>query len=177
MIGITLTAEQIRNAPAPVRQWIEQEVIASLGLAPGSTPAAAPQTAHLAAHLVACSVEDASGILDRIQGVLPAVNVFFEFGRPGVGYGQPQVMAFRLIDILHHTRLSNVDQVMACLGMINQALTEMKSDPSARFCGFDNEGHCFIPPQTQSAIATLWQTIARQQAASATQGSKVQPAA
>lgn len=32
MIGITLTDEQIRNAPAPVRQWIEQQVIASLGV-------------------------------------------------------------------------------------------------------------------------------------------------
>jgi hypothetical protein len=175
MIGITLTADQIRNAPAPVRQWIEQEVIASLGLA-SSAPVAAPPPQ--AAHLVACSVADATGILDRIQGVLPAVNVFFEFGRPGVGYGQPQVMAFRLIDILHHTRLSNVDQVMACLGMINQALTEMKSDSSARFCGFDNEGHCFIAPQTQGAIATLWQTmIARQQAAAETNDGKAQPAA
>ncbi len=174
MIGITLTADQIRNAPAPVRHWIEQEVIASLGLAP-KAPAAAPlQTAHL----VACSVEDAAGILDRIENVLPAVNVFFEFGRPGVGYGQPPMMVFRLIDILHHTRLANVDQVMACLGMINEALTAIKSDPLARFCGFDNEGHCFIPPQTQGAIAALWQSmIARQQAASESKADKTQTAA
>ena len=174
MIGITLTAEQIRNAPAPVRQWIEQEVIASLGLTPHA-PAAAPQQT---AHLVACSVEDAAGVLERIQSVLPAVNVFFEFGRPGIGYGQPAVMAFRLIDILHHTRLANVDQVMTCLGLINQALTEVTSDPAARFCGFDNEGHCFIAPQTQGAIAKLWQgVIARQQAAEPAEPGKVQPAA
>ena len=31
MIGITLTTDQIRNAPAEVRQWIEHEVIASSG--------------------------------------------------------------------------------------------------------------------------------------------------
>lgn len=162
MIGITLTAEQIRNAPAPVRQWIEQEVIASLGLAPKAPAAAPPQ----AAHLVACSADDAAGVLERIQGVLPAVNVFFEFGRPGIAYGQPAVMAFRLIDILHHTRLQNVGQVMACLDMINQALMRAKDDPSARFCGFDNEGHCFVAPQTQASIAMLWQTmIARQEAA------------
>ena len=30
MIGITLTTDQIRNAPAQVRQWIEHEVIAAL---------------------------------------------------------------------------------------------------------------------------------------------------
>ena len=172
MIGITLTAEQIRNAPAPVRQWIEQEVIASLGLAPKAPAAAPPQ----AAHLVACSAEDAAGVLERIQSVLPAVNVFFEFGRPGIAIGQPPVMTFRLIDILHHTRLQNVGQVMACLDMINQALTQAKGDPSARFCGFDNEGHCFIAPQTQASIAALWQTmIASHEAAGA--ADRVAPAA
>jgi hypothetical protein len=174
MIGITLTADQIRNAPGPVRQWIEQEVIASLGLAP-KVPAAALQSAHL----VACSLEEAAGILDRLQGVLPAVNVFFEFGRPGIAYGQPAVMAFRLVDIQHHTRLQDVGQVIACLEMINQALTQAKGDPSARFCGFDNEGHCFIAPQTQGAIASLWQKmIARQQSAEPDKaGARTAPAA
>lgn len=153
MIGITLTADQIRNAPTPVRQWIEQEVVASLGLAPRIPVAAPPQ----AAHLVACSVEDMAGVLEHIRGVFPAVNVLFEFGRPGISYGQPAVMTFRLMDILHHTRLQDVEQVMTCLEMINQALTVVKKDPSARFCGFDNEGHCLIAPQTQASIATLWQ--------------------
>lgn len=153
MIGISLTADQIRNAPAPVRQWIEQEVIASLGLAPRVPAAAPPQTAHL----VACSVEDMAGVLEHVRGVFPAVNVLFEFGRPGISYGQPAMMTFRLMDILHHTRLQDVEQVMTCLEMINQALTVVKKDPAARFCGFDNEGHCLIAPQTQASIATLWQ--------------------
>jgi hypothetical protein len=34
MIGITLTAEQIRTAPPLVRQWIEQRTVASLGMTP-----------------------------------------------------------------------------------------------------------------------------------------------
>ncbi|MDE2378319.1 hypothetical protein [Bradyrhizobium sp.] len=175
MTGITLTAEQIRNAPAPVRQWIEQEVIASLGFASKAPAAAPPQ----AAHLVACSAEDAAGVLERIQRVLPAVNVFFEFGRPGIAYGQPAVMAFRLVDVLHHTRLDNVGQVMTCLEMINQALTQARGDRSARFCGFDNEGHCFIAPQTQASIAALWQSvIARHEAAQPTESAaKAAPAA
>jgi len=161
MIGITLTTDQIRSAPTPVRQWIEHEVIAALGLA-AETPAAAP--AQGAAHLVACSAEEAAAVLSQIESVMPAVNVFFEFGRPGVSYGQPPVMAFRLIDILHHTRLSNVGQVMACLDLINQALAQVRRDPSARFCGFDNEGHCLVAPQTQASVASLWQNVlAREQ--------------
>ncbi len=156
MIGITLTADQIRSAPREVRRWIEHEVLAGLGLsAETAAPAAPPQ----AAHLVACSEEEATAVLAQIQTVLPAVNVFFEFARPGVSYGQPPVMAFRLIDILHHTRLQNVGQVMACLEMINQALAKVRRDPTSRFCGFDNEGHCLIAPATQAAIAVLWQNV------------------
>lgn len=159
MTGITLTAEQIRNAPAPVRQWIEQEVTNSLGLAP-RTPAAAPAQA---AHLIACSVDDMAGVLGHIRGTFPAVNVMFEFGRPGISYGQPAVMTFRLMDILHHTRLQEIEQVMTCLEMINQALTVVRKDPAARFCGFDNEGHCLIAPQTHASIATLWQGLTERQ--------------
>jgi hypothetical protein len=45
MIGITLTTDQIRAAPADVRQWIEHQVIASLGLA-AETPAPAQRTGN-----------------------------------------------------------------------------------------------------------------------------------
>ena len=45
MIGITLTTDQIRTAPADVRQWIEHQVIVSLGLA-AETPAPAPRTGN-----------------------------------------------------------------------------------------------------------------------------------
>ncbi len=162
MTGITLTAEQIRNAPAAVRQWIEQEVVSALGLSPRAPVTIPPQ----ASHLVACSVEDVAGVLEHVRGVLPAVNVLLELGRPGISFGQPAVMTFRLMDILHHTRLPDINGVITCLEMINQALIEVKKDPSVRFCGFDHEGHCLIAPQTQASIATLWQTMMeRQQAA------------
>lgn len=165
MIGITLTTDQIRNAPKDVRQWIEHEVIASLGLAaepPMSVPAQAT-------HISACSEEEAAAILAQVRGMLPAVNVFFEFGRPGVAFGQPPVMAFRLIDILHHTKLQNMGQVMTCLEAINDAFTRLRGDPSVRFCGYDNEGHCFVAPETQVSVAALWHAvIASQQAMAGT---------
>ena len=155
MIGITLTSEQIRNAPAPVRQWIEQQVIASLGLSPQGASAATPQPAHL----VACSEEEAGVVLAQIQNAVPAVHVLLEFGRPGISYGHPPVMAFRLIDILHHAPLDTIDEVLECLDMINQAFAKAHEDPSARFCGFDNEGHCLIAPETQQSIAAVWRKM------------------
>ena len=174
MTGITLTTEQIRNAPAPVRQWIEQEVITSLGLASRPPVAAPAQTAHL----VACSEDDVAGMFEHIRGTFPAVNVLFEFGRPGITYGEPEVMTFRLMDILHHTRLQQIEQVMTCLEMINQALTVVRKDPSARFCGFDNEGHCLIAPQTQASIASLWQDMMeRQQMQQSKANDRIAPAA
>ena len=79
MIGITLSTDQIRNAPAQVRQWIEHEVIASLGLA-ADAPAAAEHPHE--AHLVGCTTEDAAAVLAQVKGMMPAFNVFFEFAGP-----------------------------------------------------------------------------------------------
>lgn len=160
MIGITLTVDQIHNAPPSVRQWIEREVTGAFGLAERrSAPAAPPHEAHM----IACSVADAEAILAQIQDVLPAVNVFFEFGRPTISYGAPPTMAFRLLDVMYDAHLHDVGQVTACLQLIDDALARVRRDASARFCGFDNEGHCFIPAQTQASIAALWQKIASRQ--------------
>jgi hypothetical protein len=162
MIGITLTSEQIRTAPPEVRQWIEREVMTSLGQPSHSADGNKPHSEHLAA----CSEEEASAILSQIQGVLPAVNVFFELGRQGAIFGQPSIEAFRLLDIAHHTRLQDVAQVVACLDVIGQAFSRVSGDATARFCGFDREGHCFIALETQQNILRLWQkVIANQQLA------------
>jgi hypothetical protein len=160
MIGITLTDEQIRNAPAPVRQWIEQQVIASLGVTP--QPGATSLRTQ-AAHLASCDLKDAEAVLREIQDHLSAVNVFFEFRRSTICYGQPPVMLFRLLDLQHHTGLQDVGQVMACLDMISQAFERTRQDALVRFCAFDNDGHCLIPPETQQCIATLWQRIVQRQ--------------
>jgi hypothetical protein len=158
MIGITLTSDQIRTAPPEVRRWIEREVMTSLGQQ--SQPADQPHGEHLAV----CSLAQAEAVLGQIQRVLPVVNVFFELGRQGAIFGQPNIEAFRLLDIAHHTRLSDVNQVVACLDIINQAFSNACGDVTARFCALDREGHCFIALETQQNILRLWQTmIARQQ--------------
>ena len=174
MIGITLTTDQIRTAPVDVRQWIERQVIASLGLG-AETPAPAAAQPH-GQHLVACSEDDAAAVLGRIRRFLPAINVFFEFGRAGICYGQPPVMSFRLLDILHHTRLQNVEQVIACLEGINKAMAAVRRDDSARFCAFDNQGHCLVAPQTQQSVLHLWQNLVAKQQATAVDETAAAPA-
>jgi hypothetical protein len=177
MIGITLTTDQIRSAPPSVRQWIEKEVTIALGLSglglSGPQSQSAPTVPPKEARMVSCSVEDAEAILAKIEDVLPAVNVFFEFGRPTISYGDPPVMAFRLLDIMYHARLSDVGQVLTCLQMIDEAQAGLRGDSSARFCGFDNEGHCFIPVQTQASISALWQKIAERRQTSEQSGDRI----
>jgi hypothetical protein len=175
MIGITLTTEQVRGAPKEVRQWIEQQVIASLGMA-ADAPAPVPVQAT---HLAVLSVDEAAAVLTQVRGMLPAANVFFEFGRPGVVFGQPPVMTYRLIDILNHTRLQNIGQVITCLEALDEAVARLRGDATIRFCGFDNEGHCFIAPDTQQAIAAVWHdVIASQQGTNGSEPvTRVAPAA
>ena len=144
MIAITLTTDQIRSAPIEVRQWIEHEVIAALDLAAPAAPSLKPvQTAHL----VACSMQEAAAVLSQIQGMWPAVNVFFEFARPIISLGMPPVMSLRLIDILHHTKLESIEQVMESLEAINRALARVRHDVSAKFCGFRQRRPLFRRPR------------------------------
>jgi hypothetical protein len=114
-------------------------------------------------HLASCSADEVAAILSQIQGVLPAVNVFFEFGRQGITIPQSRVEAFRLIDIANHARLPNVAQVMACLDIINEALGRIRGDDRVTFCAFDQEGHCFVALETQQNILHLWQNVVANQ--------------
>ncbi|HEV2153938.1 hypothetical protein [Bradyrhizobium sp.] len=155
MIGITLTADQICNAPIEVRRWIEHEVITGLRLAP---TAPVPPEAH-SSHLAVCSENDMAAVFGRLRGMPAALSVLFEFRHPGISFGEPPVRSFRLMDMLHNSKLESIDQVMVGLGAISSALAELRGDTDARFCDFDNEGHCFVAPETQASIAKLWHDV------------------
>lgn len=151
MIGISLTAEQIRAAPPEVRHWIEQQVAALLAPA-----AEAPAEQR---HLAALTPNDARAVLEQIEDLLPVVSVFFELGRETGGIPVQGMRVFRLPDILRHTRLQSLDQVAECLDVINGALRTVHQDPAAMLCGVDREGRCFVAEATSHAILALWQGI------------------
>lgn len=155
MIGITLSPEQIRTAPPEVRRWLEQELAVSLGLHAPESPIAQP----IAPHLVACTVEEAAQVLSLIQTILPVVNVFFELGREGSNPGIEGVEAFRLADIMQHTRLQTLDQVAASLDAINSAFRRVRGDVNATLYGLDRRGYCFVAQETQRSILRVWREI------------------
>lgn len=62
MVGITLSSEQIRTAPADIRRWIEREVFTSLGL----QAAVADANTQREEQLSACSTQEVAAILSQI---------------------------------------------------------------------------------------------------------------
>lgn len=154
MTAIAFDVEQIRTAPADVRQWILHEVTRSLRLQ--SWPAVEEPARE---HLASCNSKEIAAIFSQIQGVLPAVNVFFELGRQAAVIPGANVEAFGLLDIAHHTRLQNVAQVIAYIDIINQALGRIRNEGSTTFCGFDRDDHCYVALETQQNILRLWQSV------------------
>jgi hypothetical protein len=126
MVGITLSPEQIRAAPPEVRQWLEHQIAAALGLRPASAvPMEAPE------HLVACTTQEAMRVFHLIRGMPPVANVFFELGREGESVGEDGLEGFRLADIARHARLPDIAQLGACLQAVDQAFLEIRDDPGA----------------------------------------------
>ena len=154
MVGITLSAEQIGQAPPDVRHWLEQQVAATLGL---YRPA--PQPGVPERHLVACGVEEARAILARIQGMLPVVSVFFELGRDPVATSPDGVRALRIDNMVRHARLQAPQQVVACLNAIDEALQNATGRPDATLTAIDGAGHCLVADATSRSIVAVWQEI------------------
>jgi hypothetical protein len=160
MVGITLSAELIHTAPPEVRRWLEQEIVRTLGLHPGHEPA----TKVAAAALIGCNLEEAREILSLIEGMLPVVSVFFELGREAASVPVHGMRAFRLTDILGHSRLHMPQQVTECLDVLSQVLRQVRGDGEAAFYALDDQGHCLIAEASMRSISQLWQEIVAQRA-------------
>jgi hypothetical protein len=154
MIGITLSPEQIGQAPPEVRRWLEQQIVGVLNASRGKPAMQPPER-----HLVGCDLATARGILSLINDILPVMNVFFELARePAVATAQG-LRALRLDDMARHARLQGPDQVMACLRAIDEALQRVSGAPDALLTALDGAGHCLVADTTARSILALWQEI------------------
>ncbi len=117
MVGITLSPEQIQQAPPEVRRWIEQQIASALGLTRPAPSVEAP-----ARHLVGCDLDQARAVLSLIHGMLPVVTVFFELAQEPIGVTNQGLHVLRLDEMQRHCRLQAPNQVIACLGAIDEAL-------------------------------------------------------
>ena len=155
MIGIALSPEQIRSAPQEVRRWLEEELVASLGLrVPGV------EDLPSSGEVVAVNLDEARAILASIRGMLPVVNVFFELRRKGEAPRPQGLIVLSLAKILTHTGLNAIEQVMTSIDLINAATQKVRQDVSCNLCLVDPRGLCVVAAQTEDSIARLWQEIA-----------------
>lgn len=154
MIGVTLSPEQIRQAPPEVRRWIERQVAGALGLSATEPAFDLPER-----HLTRCSRDEARAILSLIHGLLPVVGVFFELGREPVAAFAQGIRALPLDEIARHVRLHSLDQVVACLRVIDEAMQQVSGQPDAALTALDAAGHCLVADATAQSILALWQEI------------------
>jgi len=154
MIGITLSPEQIRTAPAEVRRWLRREIADAFDF-PLEREIAKPE----ADHLVICGPDEVAAIYAAIQGMLPVVNVFFELGREGERVGAGAVEAYRLDDMAHHARLQSLEQLDTCLQIIDEAVRAIRNDPGATLYVLDPRGYCLIATATRTNILALWRQL------------------
>lgn len=154
MIGLTLSPEQIQQAPPEVRRWLEQQIASTFGLYRPEPVLRAPEP-----HLVACNAEEARAVLSLIQGALPAVGVFFELGREPAAAAAQGLRALRLDEMLRHSRLQSPAQLAECLQAIDEAVQRVRGEPGATLTALDGAGHCLVAEATCRSIVGLWQEI------------------
>ncbi|MBB5752914.1 hypothetical protein [Prosthecomicrobium pneumaticum] len=157
MVGITLSPEQIRAAPPDVRQWLEHEIAATLGLAPAQAPAAPPEAAR--DHLVALDPAAAAALYESIGAALPLATVFFDLGGEGLPTADGALVAFRLADLARHARLDSVEALLAALDALTTALRRISGDDHAALVLLDRRGYCLVPTQTRTSIGALWRRL------------------
>lgn len=158
MTSFTFSAEQIRSAPPAVRQWIENEVVATLRAlteAPHQPP-----PAH-SAELAACTPEEALQVFEAIRDDYATALVFLELAReaPIVG-SSPPLHALSLGDMMRHTRLTD-GRLVECFRAINQIFQQIRKDPEAALFGFDEANHVYIDAATHRSIRALWEELVR----------------
>lgn len=149
MVGITLSPEQIASAPYEVRDWLEHEIATSLGFGRTDKLAKPPQLAF-------CTLQEAEAVFASIGGMFPVVNVFFELGREGARIVQGGLEAFRLADMLRHARLSDMQQLLACLELVDRAFRDIRQDIDATMFALDGRGYCIVAAETRRNILSLW---------------------
>jgi hypothetical protein len=157
MVDLVLTADQIRSAPVPVREWVRNLLAAELDL-PVRPIEPREDTART---LAECTVDEAARILEHIQSDYLACQVFFELGRD-VGPGRaPSASVHRtsLEEIMHHVRLTDVQHLATCLDEISQAFRRVRNDDAVILFAFDQQGGCYVHEMTRRSIRALWQVL------------------
>jgi hypothetical protein len=87
------------------------------------------------------------------------VGVFFELAQEPIAVTQQGLHALGLDEMQRHCRLQGRDQVIACLGAIDEALRRASGSPDVALTMVDRSGHCLVADETARTILALWQEV------------------
>jgi hypothetical protein len=154
MVGIVLSAEQVRTAPPAVRHWLEQQVAADFAPGPLGPPASRAELDP--ERIAACSLPEVLEIFERIRQDGLACRVFLEFGQEPVATLHPSPLyALDIAEIARDTGIADGNQLVACFNLINSALQVERADPDATLFAFDGDGRCYVHETTHRALHLL----------------------
>ncbi len=154
MVGIVLSAEQVKAAPPAVRQWLEQQVAADFSPLPSDLPE--PAADFDAERIAACSLPEILQIFERIRHDGLACRIFLEFGQEPVATLHPSPLyALDIAEIVRDTGITEGNRLVACLNLINSALQVVRADPDATLFAFDGNDRCYVHETTHRALHLL----------------------
>jgi hypothetical protein len=155
MISFAFTSDDLKTAPAEVRQWVLAHVEADLA----ALAAVAPPTPAHAPTLAACTPEEAVRLFELLNGDFPTTRVLIELARETpFGEATAPYHAISLGNLMRHTRLED-SALISCLNTINRAFQQVRRDPEATLFGFDQANHVYIHQETRRSIHNLWQEL------------------
>ena len=158
MTSFTFSVEQLKSAPAEIRQWIFHQLESDLAALTSGNPE--PPAAHAPA-LAACTPDETMQIFDLIRGDFATAQVFLELARDTpIGNGGRPLHVMSLGEMIRHTRLDQ-SRLAGCLQMINQAFRQVRNDPDAVLFGFDQANHVYVHEATHQSIRALWEGLTR----------------
>jgi hypothetical protein len=159
MVNLVLTPDQVRSAPAFVRQWIRSLLAADFDF-----PVAAAESGDAAAAnaLAECSLDEAALVLQQIQNDYLACQVFFDLGREegAAGlHGASAIHRTSLAAIMQHVRLPDIEHLVAYLDEIARAYQRVRGTADAALLAVDRQGDCYIHETTRRSIRALWKAL------------------
>jgi hypothetical protein len=155
--SFTFSAEQVNSAPPEVRQWMVNEISATLLALTKAHREPPPHSPQLAA----CTLDEAVQVFELIRHDFATAQVFLELGRETpIGNTGQSVIAVNIGDIMRHTRLGD-GRLFECLQTISQIFQQVRNDSGAALFGFDQGSHLYLNEATHQNIRNLWGELVR----------------
>ncbi len=163
MLGLTLSLDQLREAPPAVRRWIRDELFMTIdSLSDGERTPVDNQD-----HLVPCTPVQAQQILDRIARDHVLAQLFMTLGRSDMGTPMGDFMVLRADDLAARLHLADLPHLFAGIDAINTVARAVIGDGHAVLVGVHGGGYCVLRKEAFAAIGTVWRDIVNAQAAPA----------